>query len=83
MNTKSLSRRLWRLLAFPLIVPALDLSAPFAHAGPPIGDVGGMLSRASMFFAGLFTEVMADRTRLIQVSVLIVALGVALLWWRK
>jgi hypothetical protein len=78
-------QRLRRLFAIPLLLlPALHFTAPLAHAGPPpLADFNSMSMRATMFLAGLMTEVINDRARLIQASVFIVVLGIALLWWRK
>ena len=42
-----------------------------------------VMSRASVFLGNLLTDVVNDRTRLIQVSLIIVVLGIAMLWWRK
>jgi hypothetical protein len=33
--------------------------------------------------ASMFYELVADRARMLQVSLVIVALGCALLWWRR
>jgi hypothetical protein len=72
------------LCALVLLLLGLDLAAPLACAsGAPMADTVGFTSRAAVFFTGLLTEVIYDRARLIQVSVLIVALGIALLYWRK
>lgn len=38
---------------------------------------------ASPLLAFSFQDIVADRTRLIQVSIVIVALGISLLYWRK
>jgi hypothetical protein len=61
-----------------LVLLLLDFTASGAAANST-----GMPSRAALFVGGLVTEIMNDRARMIQASVFIVALGIALLWWRK
>lgn len=72
-----------RLLIFIFALSALDFAAPAAFAGGRTADVSGLANRAALFVAGLFIELLNDRARLVQVSVLIVALGIGLLCWRK
>jgi hypothetical protein len=83
MNTFKLPRRLRHLLAGATLLSVLDLAAPAALAGPPQASFVNLSTRAGLFFSSLLTEVLNDRTRLIQASVFIVALGIAILWWRK
>jgi hypothetical protein len=60
----------------PIFAGALGLlfCADVASAGEP----GVPLLQANLIY-----ELVADRARMIQVSLVIVALGCALLWWRR
>lgn len=65
-------RRCW----LPILAGSLGLlfSADYASAG----ESGVPLLQANIIY-----ELVADRARMIQVSLVIVALGCALLWWRR
>ncbi len=71
------------LLFIALVLVGLDLAATLAWAGPVLADGPSFATRAFLFVTGMLTEIVNDRARLIQASVFIVTLGVALLWWRK
>ena len=62
----------WLLLLLASLI-GLPLLADFASAAE-----SSVLLQASSFY-----ELVADRARMIQISLVIVALGCALLWWRR
>jgi hypothetical protein len=70
------------LIVLLLFLVGLDLAAPTAWAGGPL-VADSVVTRAAVFFGGLVTEIMNDRGRMIQASVVIVALGIACLWWKR
>lgn len=69
MNVYSI--RCWSLFALLSLVGVIGF-ADAASAGQ------GVLLQASMM-----TEIVGDRARMIQVSLVVVALGCGLLWWSK
>ena len=64
------------VLAALLVCGVLLLAAPVSFAAAP--------SAGPAVCPGFsFIEIVSDRNRLIQGSVIIVAFGIALLWWKK
>ncbi len=57
-----------------LLLAGLQLATGVASATEP---------GAPILHAGYFLEIVSDRARLIQVSLVVVTLGCALLWWRR
>ena len=68
MNTSFFSPLTIFALACLLLFPACVLGS----------EGGSFLLQANIIY-----ELVADRARMIQVSIVIVALGCSLLWWRK
>jgi Na+/H+ antiporter NhaB len=76
MKTLFASRSLRWLLLFALGLGCLPLfSAGALAADAPV------VASASLH-ANVFLELVADRTRLIQVSLVFVVVGIWMLWWR-
>ena len=69
MNVYSI--RCWSLFAL------LSLVGVFAFTDVASASQGALLQ------ASMMTEIVGDRARMIQVSLVVVALGCALLWWSK
>jgi hypothetical protein len=63
----------------------LALLAVLLILGPLTSVVGAAEPgvAAAPLLADYFLEVVSDRSRLIQVSLLIVVLGIAIMWWHK
>lgn len=79
MNTVLPHRWFRRLLVLFFGLGCLHLFAAAAAAAPCV-DVSGSLP---VLQANLLYELFADRTRMIQVTLVFVALGCALIWWYR
>lgn len=73
MNTVIDPRWLRVLLCFVLAMLLLPLFAADVLAGPT----------ASVLQANMLNELVGDRSRMLQFSVVFVGLGIAMLWWRR
>ena len=62
------------LAALLALVALTALPAPLPAAEP---------ASTPVVFAQWYSHIVTDRARLIQVSLVIVAFGIALLWWKK
>jgi hypothetical protein len=67
-------RWLLLLLLSVCLVPVFASAVFAATADPPVG---------TFLQANTFFELVSDRARLIQISLVIVALGCALIWWYR
>ncbi len=80
MNAFLSPRLIRRLLLLLLGLGCLCLLAATASASPP--SVEGAASMP-ILQANIIAELVSDRARLIQVSLVIVTLGCALIWWYR
>ena len=71
MNASLCRRFVYSFLVCALSLPLFADSAAAAEMGAPILQ------------ANIIFELVADRARMIQVSLVFVVLGCALLWWKK
>jgi hypothetical protein len=65
-------------LAVLLTLAVLGLLTPMLGAAEALAG-----ETATPLFADIVSEIVTDRSRMIQFSVVIVAFGIALLWWKK
>jgi hypothetical protein len=61
-----------------LTLLACSLALPITAEACAAAEGGGMMLQASLFY-----EIVGDRARMIQISLVVVACGCALLWWRR
>ena len=80
MNALFSARNVRWLMLFVIGLGCLIVFAASASAAGPSVDTAAAMPTLQ---ANIFWELVADRTRLIQVSLVIVAFGCAILWWYR